>query len=115
MESPIWFVAHTRPRCEKKLAEYCDEIKVSTTLPLYKSVRKYRGKKVVFEKPLFPSYVFLQAVPEQRGKIYQSKHVRICSRFTINSFSFSSSATFCVRSTRDWKFSWPRKLARGLG
>jgi len=75
MESPIWFVAHTRPRCEKKLVEYCDEIMVSTTLPLYKSVRKYRGKKVIFEKPLFPSYVFLQAVPEQRGKIYQSKYV----------------------------------------
>jgi len=68
-------VAHTRARCEKKVVEYCRRLDVTTTLPLYRSVRKYRGKTVVFEKPLFPGYVFLKARPEQSGKIAQGDHV----------------------------------------
>ncbi len=71
----VWMVAHVRPRCEKKLVEYCDRLGIETTLPCYQSVRRYRGKKVVFEKPLFPGYVFLRAVPEDRAGIYQSDYV----------------------------------------
>ena len=67
-------VAHTRARCEKKVVDYCVRLEVATTLPCYRSVRRYRGKTVVFEKPLFPGYVFLKALPEQRGKISQSDH-----------------------------------------
>lgn len=70
-----WFVAHTRPRCEKKLAEYCERDGYSTTLPLYRSVRKYRGKTVTFLKPLFPGYLFLRLLPEQRQKVFQSDYV----------------------------------------
>ena len=71
----IWFVAHTRPRCEKKVVQYCADLSLDTTLPCYKSVRKYRGKSVTFEKPLFPGYVFLKAPRELRGKIFQSDYV----------------------------------------
>lgn len=70
-----WYVAHTRPRCEKKLVEYCTREGFATTLPLYRSVKKYRGKRVVFLKPLFPGYVFLQLEPYQRQKVYQSDYV----------------------------------------
>ena len=70
-----WFVAHTRPRCEKKLADYCRRESLVTTLPLYRSVKKYRGKTVVFHKPLFPNYVFLQLRPEERQTVYQSDYV----------------------------------------
>ena len=70
-----WYVAHTRPRREKKLVEHCEREGVTATLPCYRSVKKYRGKTVVFEKPLFPNYVFLQLLPEQRQAVYQSDHV----------------------------------------
>src|SRR5262245_49187451 len=70
-----WFVAHTRPRCEKKLTEYCEREGYSVTLPLYKSVKKYRGKTVTFEKPLFPGYVFLKLLPLEPRKVYQSDYV----------------------------------------
>ncbi|HEV8541495.1 MAG TPA: transcription termination/antitermination NusG family protein [Verrucomicrobiae bacterium] len=70
-----WYVAHTRPRCEKKLAEYCIREGFSVTLPLYKSVKKYQRKTAVFEKPLFPNYVFLRLHPRQRKKVYQSDYV----------------------------------------
>ena len=75
MSNPDWYVAHTRPRCEKKLADYCGRQGFSVTLPCYRSVRKYRGKTVVFEKPLFPSYVFLKLFRPQRQQVYQSDYV----------------------------------------
>lgn len=75
MDELLWFVAHTRPRCEKKLVEYCERKGIATTLPCYRSARKYRGKVVVFRKPLFPGYVFLQMPALRRQKVYQSKYV----------------------------------------
>jgi transcription antitermination factor NusG len=72
MSDLLWFVAHTKPRCEKKLVRYCGREEMSATLPTYKAAHKYRRKTVVFDKPLFPGYVFLQIANEQRGKIAQS-------------------------------------------
>ncbi len=74
--SPLtWFVAHTRPRCEKKLKESCAREEIPATLPCYQSAHKYRGKLVTFQKPLFPGYVFLQLFPEQVQKMVQNDHV----------------------------------------
>lgn len=75
MADTAWFVAHTRPRREKKLKEYCEGKGVPTTLPCYRTVHRYRGKTVSFEKPLFPGYLFLQLMPEQRQVVLQSDHV----------------------------------------
>ena len=70
-----WFVAHTRPRREKKLAEYCQRKGIAATLPSYNSAHKYRGKTVVFQKPLFPGYLFLQLEPGQKDVVRQNDHV----------------------------------------
>lgn len=70
-----WYVAHTRPRCEKKLAEYCEREGMQVTLPLFKSVKKYPGKTVTFEKPLFANYVFLKLQNFERKKVYHSDYV----------------------------------------
>ena len=71
----LWYVAHTRPRCEKKLAEYCERQGFIVTLPCYRSVKKYNRKTAVFEKPLFPNYVFLRLELPQRQKVFQSDYV----------------------------------------
>ena len=71
----LWFVAHTRPRCEKKLLQFCEREGLSATLPCYRAAHQYRGKTAVFEKPLFPGYVFVRMAVEQRGKIRQSDHL----------------------------------------
>ncbi len=70
-----WFVAHVRPRCEKKLAEFCQREGFEFSLPLYRSLKRYRGKKVEFRKPLFPGYVFLRILPESAPKLRQNQHV----------------------------------------
>lgn len=72
MSDLLWFVAHTRPRCEKKLARYCEREAISVTLPTYKAAHQYRGKTAVFDKPLFPGYVFLRIPNNQRPKVFQS-------------------------------------------
>ena len=75
MSQLFWHVAHTRPRCEKKLLQFCEREKIAASLPCYPSAHKYRGKTVVFQKPLFPGYVFLQLPAEKRGKALQSHHL----------------------------------------
>lgn len=71
----LWYVAHTRPRCEKKIEQYCRREGIATTLPLIRSVKKYRGKTVTFHKPLFPNYLFLQLFHCQKSRIWQHDHV----------------------------------------
>jgi len=70
-----WFVAHVKPRREKKLVEYCQRQGFAATLPCYDSAHKYRGKTVVFRKPLFPGYVFLKLEPEQKSTVRQNDNV----------------------------------------
>ncbi|HTH48903.1 MAG TPA: transcription termination/antitermination NusG family protein [Candidatus Limnocylindria bacterium] len=72
---PLWHVAHLRPRCEKKVAAFCVREGFAHALPLYRSVKRYRGKQLVFLKPLFPNYLFLHIAPAQRTKVRQQQHV----------------------------------------
>jgi len=74
-ETIRWYVAHSKPRREKKVVEYCVRQKISATLPCYSSAHKYRGKTVVFQKPLFPGYVFIQCEPAQKDSVRQNDHV----------------------------------------
>jgi len=57
------------------LAEYCAQHGIVATLPCYNSAHKYRGKTVVFRKPLFPGYVFVQMEGGQKASVVQSDHV----------------------------------------
>lgn len=75
MSPLLWFVAHTRPRCEKKVRQHCKQKNLAAVLPCYHSAHKYRGKTVVFQKPLFPGYVFIQMSAEKRGLVLQSDYV----------------------------------------
>jgi transcription antitermination factor NusG len=70
-----WYVAHTRPRCEKKLFQSLQRDGIAACLPCYRSAHRYRGKVVEFQKPLFPGYVFLQLPPEKRNFVLRSDHL----------------------------------------
>jgi len=71
----LWYVAHTRPRAEKKLAEFCLEQGYEYRLPLYRSVKTYVRKRVVFEKPLFPGYLFARVQKRHRQMLVQNRYV----------------------------------------
>ena len=70
-----WFVAHTKARREKKLVEFCQRQRIAATLPCYRSAHKYRGKTVVFQKPLFPGYVFVRLEPARGETLRGNEHV----------------------------------------
>lgn len=70
-----WRVAHTLARCEKKVADWIRDQGWRAELPLYRSLKRYRGKKVEFLKPIFPGYVFFQIQPSEARKVAQHRHV----------------------------------------
>ncbi len=53
-----WIVARTKPRCEKKLAEYARNNGITYYLPQMESTRIYQRRQVRFTKPMFPGYLF---------------------------------------------------------
>ncbi len=75
MSQLAWYAAHTRPRREKKLKAYCEKENFIAVLPCFRSAHKYRGKTVVFDKPLFPGYLFVQIAPSQSQSLAQNEHV----------------------------------------
>lgn len=95
-----WYVIHTRPRCEKKLAQYCEREHIATTLPCVKRVHKYRGKTASFLNPLFPGYLFVQMAPEQRQKVYQSDYAaNVLEVFDQAQFDQQLHAILCAVET----------------
>lgn len=72
---PAWVVAHVKPRCEKKLAEYCAANGVTCDLPLREETKIYQRRRVTVRKPVFPGYCFLCHDSEQRVVVLKSNLV----------------------------------------
>jgi transcription antitermination factor NusG len=68
-----WYVGHTRPRCEKKFAALMKAERFEHELPLIESVRRYGRKKKKYLKPVFPGYVFIRIMPEQKPRCFQQE------------------------------------------
>lgn len=64
-----WFVVHTKPRCEKKLAEFSLQYEINYYLPLIDSIRVYKNRKIKFTKPMFPGYVFIKCTQEKKRQL----------------------------------------------
>ena len=58
IEGLSWTPVRTKPRQEKKLAEYCRTHNVPFYLPMKKSVKRYQRRTVEFQVPMFPGYIF---------------------------------------------------------
>lgn len=59
IENYLWTPIGTKPRQEKKLAEFCRENGVLCYLPLIKKAHSYEKRKLVeFFVPMFPGYIF---------------------------------------------------------
>jgi transcriptional antiterminator RfaH len=61
-----WWVLHTRPRQEKSLARQLLQAEVPYYLPQVQRRSKVRGRIITSYNPLFASYLFLLAQPEER-------------------------------------------------
>lgn len=71
----FWTVLHTRPRCEKKVVDFCTRTGVPVYLPLRKKVHRYGARERVFLSPLFPGYTFCIVSQPERSTLRQNRHV----------------------------------------
>ena len=58
IEGKLWTPIRTKPKKEKKLAEYCEANNIDYYLPLRRSIKRYGRKTVEFFPPMFSGYIF---------------------------------------------------------
>lgn len=59
-EQPQWYAVYTRSRAERKLYAYLTQKGVKCFLPMTKVLKQYSDRKKWVQKPLIPSYIFVQ-------------------------------------------------------
>ena len=60
-EAREWFAVYVIPRHEKRVARHLTVRAIEHFLPLYQSLRRWKGgSKVTLQLPLFPAYVFVR-------------------------------------------------------
>lgn len=70
-----WHAIHTKPQCEKKLAQYLRQNQNHYYLPQMDSIRHYQYRKVTFTKPMFPGYIFACFNPQDKASILISGYI----------------------------------------
>ena len=53
-----WMPVRTKPRAEKKVAEYCTAHNIEHYLPLLRRLHRYEKRTAEFFVPMFPGYIF---------------------------------------------------------
>ena len=61
----MWAVVHARPRCEKKIEEFCSGKGLFAYLPMLARSHHYGKRRRIYHIPLFSGYVFIFA--DQNG------------------------------------------------
>jgi transcription antitermination factor NusG len=68
---PRWYAAYTAPRHEKYVTQQMDGRRIDCFLPLYRSVRRWKDRRMQVELPLFPGYVFVHVALRDRLQVLQ--------------------------------------------
>jgi transcription antitermination factor NusG len=68
---PRWYAAYTAPRHEKYVTQQMDGRRIHCFLPLYRSVRRWKDRRMQVELPLFPGYVFVHMALRDRLQVLQ--------------------------------------------
>ena len=66
-----WYAAYTRANHEKNVARQLESRSVDFFLPLYEKVSKWKDRTVKLRLPLFPGYVFVRLVLEEKLRLLQ--------------------------------------------
>ncbi|MCZ7590740.1 MAG: KOW motif-containing protein [Kiritimatiellae bacterium] len=69
-----WVVVHTRPRCEKKLADAAEREGIRAYVPLIARTHAYGRRKRTFLSPLFTGYAFCCGDAPQRRWLSQNQN-----------------------------------------
>jgi transcription antitermination factor NusG len=68
---PRWYAVYTCANHEKKVSEQLGAREVEHFLPVYSSARRWKDRRVVLDLPLFPGYVFVRMMLQDRLRVQQ--------------------------------------------
>lgn len=68
---PHWYAAYTCANHEKCVADELNARIVEHFVPVYRSVRRWKDRRVILERPLFPGYVFVRLALRDRLRVLQ--------------------------------------------
>ena len=71
LTEPRWYAAYTCAKHEKRVAAELGAREVEHFLPVYRSVRRWKDRRVQLELPLFPGYVFVRLALGGRMRVVQ--------------------------------------------
>ena len=71
LEIPNWYAVYTCARHEKYVARQLEERSIDVFLPLYRSWRRWKDRRKEIELALFPGYVFVRTVLQNRLTVLQ--------------------------------------------
>jgi transcription antitermination factor NusG len=66
-----WYAAYTWAHHEKRVAEQLRHRQISSFLPLYRSIHRWKDRRKEVELALLPSYVFVQLVLKDRVRVLE--------------------------------------------
>lgn len=72
--TPLWYVLHTKSRCEKVVNELLNKKSIDAFLPTARVRSKRKDRKLMLDLPLFPGYVFVKSSmkPEEHLSILKT-------------------------------------------
>jgi|SRR5208337_84445 len=66
-----WYAVYTRAQHEKRVARVLKERGIENFLPQFRTVRKWKDRRVTLDMPLFPGYAFVQIALTAKLQILQ--------------------------------------------
>jgi transcription antitermination factor NusG len=66
-----WYALYTCPRHEKVVAQQIERRNLRCFLPVYRSVRRWKDRRKELELALFPGYVFVRMLLENRQRVLE--------------------------------------------
>ncbi|HWX54288.1 MAG TPA: UpxY family transcription antiterminator [Verrucomicrobiae bacterium] len=73
--APHWYAIYTCPRHEKRVAEHLAGRAVEFFLPQYETVSRRKDRRVRLSLPLFPGYLFVRILLEERLRVLEAPGV----------------------------------------
>jgi transcription antitermination factor NusG len=70
MTSARWYAVTTQPRHEKVVAKQLQAKSIETFLPLLATQSRWKDRRVLIERPIFPGYVFTRIDLTERHHVF---------------------------------------------
>ena len=94
-----WCVAYTYPRHEFRVSDQVGRLGLPSFLPTYESLRRWHDRRVKLTLPLFPGYVFVGCVGNDRSRLLQLPGVIDLVRFGGRIASLREDEVEAIRRT----------------